>query len=166
MGDTGPGTGAGGGRQVDEPGRLRLVAAWIFLAAAALAGVAATVRSVSDWWVAHHGLQERPFSRDAWAGSGETGRGRMVRDLIRSGRLVGLSAEEVLDFLGPPDERGVERVGGDVRFDYDIGTMGLERLWGGTPRYRLRVLFGRDGRVRRVLVVPVRPSRRGTAAGS
>ncbi|MFG0316907.1 MAG: hypothetical protein ACF8XB_06520 [Planctomycetota bacterium JB042] len=54
-------------------------------------------------------LEPIPFDAEAWRRAADdpyrprTRRQRMARDLLRTGRLVGLSRAEVIDLLGPPD---------------------------------------------------------------
>jgi len=45
------------------------------------------------------------FDRDSWRSSDESGRGRMVSDLICSGTLLDKNEQEIIQLLGKPDDR-------------------------------------------------------------
>lgn len=78
-------------------------------------------------------LMTRRFDAEAWRAGSALDRGRMVRDLTASGRLVGLSRDEVVALLGDPD--GPYR--NEVNYTVDIG-----QRFGASPwTYTLQVVF-------------------------
>lgn len=73
---------------------MRRYALAVILGIAMVAGVAFHYR-----WQ----RREIAFTPAEWRAADQVGRGRMVYDLLRSGRLLGLGAAEVQGVLGPPD---------------------------------------------------------------
>jgi hypothetical protein len=61
----------------------------------------------------------RPFDSSLWKTGSLRERGRMARVLESSGKLIGLSRDEVLTLLGPPDR---EDIPGSVAYRVDLGT--------------------------------------------
>ena len=88
------------------------------------------------WWQ----RQEVAFTPSEWRGADPDGRGRMVRDLMRSRRLLGLPAGQIEGLLGPPDW-----------CDEDIRCYKFRRHPGMTPfdpwPYTLNVEVDQTGRV-------------------
>ncbi|QDV35895.1 hypothetical protein [Tautonia plasticadhaerens] len=86
----------------------------------------------------------REFDAPGWRAGDRLDRGRMTRDLESSGRLLGLDRGQVLDLLGPPDDRTED----SMSYSVDLG-----HRFGSTPwLYRLRVEFEGRGEVERVLL--------------
>lgn len=75
----------------------------------ALAIVAVAAGALFLWLQEDQG-GELPFDSARWTAASRREdaevRGRMVEDLVQSGRLLGLSREQLQDLLGPPDRSG------------------------------------------------------------
>lgn len=89
------------------------------------------------------------FDSSRWRAADESGRGRMVHDLVRRGVLTGKTRTEVLQALGPPDSGEV----GD-EWDYEFIRSDYPRSlpFGDWPEV-LVVRFGPD---RSVLYLTIR----------
>lgn len=86
----------------------------------------------------------RGVDAPGWREGDRLDRGRMARDLESSGRLLGLDRGQVLDLLGPPDDR----TEGSMSYSVDLGDRFGSHPW----LYRLRVEFDGRGEVERVLL--------------
>jgi hypothetical protein len=110
---------------------------------AALAGLAVAAVSILGLLSSSESATDGSFDPEKWREASIRERGRMVRDLECSGRLVGLSADEVVGLLGQPD-RGQGT--GALDYTVDIGQEFASAPW----TYALHLSFGDDGRVRHV----------------
>ena len=88
------------------------------LAILAMIAVIASIGVVWDRWICF--LTGKPFNEDEWD-KRIVGRWRMVDDLIHSRLLLGLSRENVVGTLGPPDRQSgltfVYRIQGPLIYD-------------------------------------------------
>ena len=87
-----------------------------------------------------------PFDSSLWKTGSLRQRGRLARDLRYSGKLIGLSRDEVFALLGPPDrEDGPDAVGYTVDLGFKFGW----EPW----TYSLTIRFGKaDRRVEQVVL--------------
>lgn len=98
----------GGPRRLFSVKARRSKAKWrwpVVLTLAAIIGIGAGVSAYL--------IRGLPFDSNSWKALSDIQRGRMVDDLIESGRLVGLSPAQVLDLLGPPSEHYLSYRAGD-----------------------------------------------------
>jgi len=100
-----------------------------------------------------------PFDQHQWKTADldniECIRGRMVRSLVHSHRLIGMSREEVLQLLGPPDSLDEPLARGESAMEAGnpIGYyLGMRGGFGIDPDI-LWLWFDRNGRVRRWHIV-------------
>lgn len=68
-----------------------------------------------------------PFERESWMVRSTEDRGRMAKDLVASGCLMGQSASQVLHLLGPPTEHHFSYRGNDRNLFIDLDTQGRYR---------------------------------------
>ena len=108
-----------------------------------LAALAAATISFLGLLSRRESATNRPFDPAAWREGSIRERGRMVRDLESSGRLLGLKADKVMALLGLPDHG---QGNGALDYTVDIGQEFASAPW----TYALHVSFGDDGRVRHV----------------
>lgn len=87
-----------------------------------------------------------PFDPKLWQTGSLRQRGRMARDLESSEKLIGLSRDEVLALLGPPDR---DDGPASVAYTVDIGYKFGFEPW----TYCLTIRFGKtDARVKEVVL--------------
>lgn len=108
----------------------------ILLVVAILSGVAA-------YWIwpdCFNFTPNLPFDSELWKQSSARERGRMVRDLTASERLLGLKHGAVIELLGEPEHRE-----NDSAYCYrvDTGQTFVLDPW----LYALVISFGQDGKV-------------------
>lgn len=87
-------------------------------------------------------LLAKKFDPSAWQVGSQVERGRMVRDLISSDKLLGLSREQVVGVLRDPNERSTA----SMSYTVDIGHRFGLHPW----TYQLRIEFKEDGTVETV----------------
>ncbi len=81
--------------------------------------------TVAGLFYANRGI---PFERESWKARSPEDRGRMAKDLVASGCLMGQSASHVLQLLGPPTEHHVSYRGNYCNLSIDLVTQGRYRV--------------------------------------
>ncbi|HDZ21873.1 hypothetical protein LCGC14_0226030 [marine sediment metagenome] len=125
----------------------------------ALLALLIIVGSVGYWgycayWKTYHGYDPKPFSPAAWAAADAGTRGHMVVDLLAQHPLKGLTTQEVVDLLGPPDWQDTDKdTGRTSTITYEVGYMGYNPKALMVFSYRLTLEFGDDGTVREANVL-------------
>jgi hypothetical protein len=128
---------------------------WWKIALALIALVCSFPFVVSAWFVGSarfdDWIHHRSFEAEAWKNQDRVPhdphwppRLCMLDDLLASGRLDGLTEAQILDLLGPPEDRLV--VAGESQISYYLGP---ERSFLGIDSETLVVAFGSDEKLRR-----------------
>lgn len=123
-------------------GRPRLT--WLVLVTACV-GLVIWLRSSPFYVIETFGWGDAPFDQAAWQGA-EAPRAPMVRDLLRTNRLEGRSAEEVRGLLGPPNDVWVTDGGATKRWSYTFDVSLF------LDNNTLAMYLGKDDRVTSVFV--------------
>ena len=101
------------------------------------------------YWKTYHAYEPKPFTPEAWATASAEARGYMVKDLLAKHPLEGMTRQEVVVLLGPPDHRPTDEVTGRLRsIGYDVGYLGFNPKAPMVLPYRLVIKLDEDDKVR------------------